>query len=61
METNTNVATMNRADLECVIIEHEILPCNSTDDLAKWGAMTTEQLREAVRAWILAGDETGAA
>lgn len=55
----TNVANMNRSDLECAILENDILPCNTALDLAKLGSMTTEQLREVVTAWILAGDETG--
>ena len=51
--------TMDRADLEWAIIEHDILPTDAAgcDRIA---AMGDEELRAVVLAWIEAGDECAA-
>jgi hypothetical protein len=51
--------TMDRADLEMAIIEHDILPTDAAGCDAI-GAMGDEELRAVVLAWIEAGDECAA-
>ena len=51
-----NANTCDRADLELAILENEILPCDAAG-LERITAMTTDQLRDAVVAWIEDGDE----
>ena len=47
---------MTRSEMEVEVLEYDILP---TDEAGIHAIlkMTDEELREAIRAWILAGDE----
>jgi hypothetical protein len=51
-----NVQTATRADLEVAALENDGL-MDHLGGLAAVGDMSLEQLREAVTAWIEAGDE----
>lgn len=54
------VETMSRADMECEILMSSILPCNTAADLAALSAMSDDEMRDAIRAWVAAGDECAA-
>ena len=49
---NMQVSEMSRADLECAIMENEII------DLFDGVDRTDDQLRQIVTAWVAEGDET---
>jgi len=48
----------SRDDLEFVILDNEILPVATSEDLAALSALSTDELRAAVVSWVLEGDET---
>ena len=53
------VSKMDRADLEIAIFENDILPCNDSAALEAMAALSDDELRAAVNAWVEAGDECG--
>jgi hypothetical protein len=53
----TLLGTATRAELESAVVEHDILPTDAAG-CERIVAMSTEELRAAVTAWIEAGDET---
>ena len=52
-----NIAHMNRTELEVAILENDILPTNTKEGIAAIIAMTDDEIRAAIGAWILANDE----
>ena len=48
----------NRSDLEVVILEHDILPIDTDEDLDIISKMSLEQLRSVVLEWVVEGNET---
>jgi|JI10StandDraft_1071094.scaffolds.fasta_scaffold1049023_1 hypothetical protein len=53
----TDLATMTRADMECAVLEYDILPAGTAAECAAISALTDDALREAIGVWIEAGNE----
>ena len=58
MNLMKTLANLDRAELEVEVLCNDILPTDVAG-LANIQAMGTEELRAAVQAWIVAGDECG--
>jgi len=56
-----DIANMTRGQLEGAIVEHRILPLDTEAQLNAAMALTDDEMRAAIRAWIEAGDECAAA
>lgn len=56
-----DIANMTRGQLEGAIVEHRILPLDSFEQVDVALAMTDDEMRAVIQAWIEAGDECAAA
>lgn len=48
---------MTRAEMECEILAENILPCSTAEELSRIQAMSDEEMRAALQAWVEAGSE----
>ena len=55
-----DIAQMNRAQLEGAIVEYQILPLDTAAQIDAALAMTNDEMRAAIQAWIEAGNECAA-
>lgn len=52
---------MTRADLEGAIVEYRIMPLDTPEQVDSALAMSDDEMRVVIRAWIEAGDECASA